>query len=221
MMGTLRRFDLLALAEQYQITHFVETGTGSGNGLAYAASCRKFGGQPVFKRLFSCEIEPTLAQNAYHRFRGNPRIEVISTSSSRFLHMVLPELPICESVLFWLDAHFPGADFEIRHYNDETRASLRLPAEEELKIIHQLRPLRRDVILMDDARIWLDDDFERGNLPDDVRHCCPAERNINFVYPLFDATHHIKIMAEDQGYVVLTPKHTDILPTPPTCATGQ
>ena len=203
-MGNLLPFDLPALAHRYHLSRFVETGTGEGDSLAHAANILD-AGEPLFKQLYSGEIESSLAQRAYYRFAENPRVEIINAQSTTFLEMILPEIPADEPVLFWLDAHFPGADSRLRGYGAETNETLRLPAETELNVIHRLRPQHRDVIIMDDARIWLDAKFDHEQMPDILRQFCPTERNINFVHALFGDTHTIEVLTKHEGYVLLTP----------------
>lgn len=204
-MGLLWAFDLPALVETFGLRRLVETGTGRGDSLAYAAAIHNSDGVPLFSQLISCEIIPVLAQQACERFRLERRIEIINSPSEMFLFTVLHEIPQDEPVLFWLDAHFPGADSFLAAWGDETNPAVRLPAVRELDVIKKYRPLNQDVILMDDARIWLDEPFIEGLLPDDVRPFCPAERNIDFIHERFSQSHDIKVMLQHHGYVVLTP----------------
>lgn len=205
-MGVLMTFDLPALAAHYGFHRLVETGTGNGGSLTHAAALRDAHGEPLFSQLISCEIFPPIAHAAHQRFRDDPRIEIINSPSEMFLSIVLQELPQDEPLLFWLDAHFPGADSFLAQWGDEANPAIRLPAQSELAIIKQYRPLNKDVILMDDARIWLDGDFGLGALPDFVRPFCPAERNIDFIHEQFGDSHDIKVVCQHHGYVVLTPR---------------
>jgi len=209
-VGQLAHFDLTGLADRFGLRSFIETGTGRGDSLAYA--CRF---SPPLTRLHSCEVHPALAAAAVSRFAGNPLVQVHSLRSTAFLDRLLPVLPD-RPALFWLDAHFPGADYGLAPYDDTLDPAVRLPLRSELDLIHLLRPLAasRDVILIDDARIWLDLPFGSGPLPDDIRPLCPAGRDIAFIQDLFNGTHDIHVDLSHEGYVMLTPRE-------PPSATGR
>jgi hypothetical protein len=197
-MGTIARFDLPDLMQRYGLTCFVETGTGTGDGLAHAA---KF----PFVKLRSCEYEIGLVKQLYKRFPIDDRIHFLCSDSVWFLE----RSGACnakEPILFWLDAHFPGADYGLKPYGHETNTDTRLPLERELKAIGLRRPKGQDVIICDDLRIYMDGPFQHGNLPADLRSLCPAERNIDFVHQIMGTTHDIELLFEHEGYIVMTPK---------------
>lgn len=205
-MGNLAHFDLTDLAGRYGLKTFVETGTGAGDSLYHAASLR------IFDFLRSCEINPELADRAYWRFSSLTHIGVYKMSSARFLAAMLPALTP-DPVLFWLDAHFPGADYGLASYDDpDVLNADRLPLAQELYTIRALRPhcAADDVILIDDARIWLDsvgtESFKNGPLPDHLRSVCPTARSIEFINEAFFATHNVAVSPDDEGYIVLTPR---------------
>jgi len=201
-MGSLARHDVQALKGAYGLRHFVETGAGIVDGLAYAL---RFG----FETMRSCEVDPALCNRAFTRFSRCPQMVLVyPLPSAVFLRRCCEAwLPRDESVLFWLDAHFPGADYAGRPFDAEPDATMRLPLADELRVINELRPLGRDVILCDDARIYVDGSFAHGNLPDNVRPACPRERGIGFVRELFEPTHDVRLRFDDEGYIVLLPKH--------------
>src|SRR5512147_2076282 len=118
-MGTLRFFNLQAMMEAHGCRSLFETGTGIGDGVAYASYFH-------FDRIWSVEIHPDIAATARERFGGDARIEVINATSEEALARVLPTVPRDASILFWLDAHFPGADFGLASYQDEKDADRRL-----------------------------------------------------------------------------------------------
>ena len=201
-MGSIARFDLISLSAAYGLRHFVETGTGTGDALAFAAaSAADFG------NLRSCEIEPSLADAARRRFTGEPRIRIGTMRSTVFLRSICRETPKDEPILFWLDAHFPGADYGLRPAAETTDSSVRLPLVEELEIIVDGRPEGRDVIIADDLRIYADGPFQHGNLPENLRHLCPAMRGIGFVRALVGATHTVQELYEHEGYLLMLPQH--------------
>ena len=197
-MGALSRFDLARMSTQYGLLHFVETGTGIGQSLAYA--CR-FG----FRTLWSCEIEASLAFRAVAVFAQDRRVTIWERESQNFLEHTCRVIPDDEPVLFWLDAHFPGADYGIRGYGAEKNEAIRLPLPSELEIIARYRPDGRDVILCDDLRVWIDAPFASGNLPESVRPFCPRERSAEMFERVLGTTHTVTLRYEDEGYVMLTP----------------
>lgn len=199
-MGTVARFDLASLRAKYDLHYFVETGTGQGDGLAHAASIN-----PGFFSLASCEIEPTLAEAAKARFAGEGRIAVMNASSATFLARMCALLPPDEPALFFLDAHFPGADYGLRGYGAEKADALRLPLEDELRLIARNRPAGKDVVIIDDLRIYIDGPFQHGNLPVNVRPMCPKARNVHFVKAVMGATHTVELLYDHEGYILLLP----------------
>jgi hypothetical protein len=198
-MGTLAHFDVGALAARYGLVHFVETGTGQGASLAHAA---RFG----FRTLRSCEAMSDLACAAQEAFRSDKRVTVYPFNSHDFLDLICADTPTDESILFWLDAHFPGADYGLKPYGGEADEALRLPLPRELVIIAARRPQARDVILVDDLRIWQDGPYGSGNLPANVRPWCPKARDSSFFLRLMGAGYDVKFDYGDEGYVVLTPR---------------
>jgi hypothetical protein len=106
--------------------------------------------------------------------------------------------------LFWLDAHFPGADAGMKDYDDVKYETLRLPLVNEIETICQLRKKCKDVLIIDDLRIYEDGPFENGNVPVDA---LPFEdRNINFIYQSFKKSHVILKSYLDEGYILIFPK---------------
>ncbi|HXS23837.1 MAG TPA: hypothetical protein VN719_06395 [Gemmatimonadales bacterium] len=198
-MGNLAHFDLTALIERHGLHHFVETGTGQGQGLLHAARFN-------FRTLRSCDIEPSLAHTVSRHIASDSRISVVTEQSPVFLRWACRLLPRDEPILFWLDAHFPGADYGIRGYGGEPDEGTRLPLPQELALIANLRPEGRDVILIDDLRIWLDAPFASGNLPADVRPFCPRKRDASFFAEKLGATHDVSFDYANEGYVTALPK---------------
>jgi hypothetical protein len=109
------------------------------------------------------------------------------------------------SALFWLDAHFPGAHGGGQDYTAEPSVIVRLPAALEVDLIRKARPAERDVLLIDDARIYQPGPYDAGNLPDDWPPLAGIERSLRFVRDAYGATHGIVIDYADQGYVMVCP----------------
>lgn len=199
-MGSLARFDLAALARDFRCAAVVETGTGSGAGILHAARAA------AWQRLFTIELFPEVAEKARAVLAAEPRVTLLEGTSEEVLRRLLPALPADEPVLFWLDAHFPGADFGYASYDSERDEALRLPLERELRAIRELRPQARDVILIDDLRIYEDGPFASGIMPDFAQTLVPERRHIRFVAELFGETHRIHRLYQEEGYVVLLPR---------------
>src|SRR5215203_484003 len=194
-MGLLMRFDLGRMIQDYKIKYFFETGTFRGDGLAYAL-------QSPFEKLISVEVVPQIANEAKERFVDVERIQIIEAESVAALENVLPELE--GNCIFWLDAHFPGADAGLTAYDEKTEEIVRLPLAKELETISRLRLKRKDVLILDDLRIYEDGPYQNGNVPEDA---LPKRgRDIDFVYQYFGSTHLIAKSFLDEGYILLFPK---------------
>jgi SAM-dependent methyltransferase len=196
-MGSVTRFDLACLLDTFGCGVFIETGTGLGDGLAHAG---RFG----FDRLLSVELMETLAAVSRERFRCDHRVEVRAGRSEPILEGWLATLDPDTPVLFWLDAHFPGADFQAADYSAEPDPAVRLPLERELSVIRRLRPSAKDVILIDDLRIYRDGPFEGSNIPPHAQTLPPALRNTAFFGSLL-AGYRLIYSFRDEGYVLAVP----------------
>lgn len=199
-MGSLRTFNLAPMMEAFGCRYLFETGTSSGDGVAYAQHF-------AFDEIWSVEIVPELAERAKARFAAVDRIHILNEPSTSALARVLPGLPPSRSVIFWLDAHFPGADDGLATYKAEQDDDRRLPLQRELEMIAALRPASRDVIIIDDLRIYEDGEWEQGPLPEIASTLPPERRNIDFITSSrWASTHQIERSARHTGYLLLTPK---------------
>lgn len=198
-MGSISCFNINGYIKNYNIETFIETGTGIGNGLARAAKFK-------FNRIISTEIVKELYDRCVKRFKNDKRVEIHNLQSSEFLELVLRGMAI-SPVLFWLDAHFPGADYGLAEYNLSCSQDVRLPLDVELGIIKENRiPNSNDVIIIDDLRIYEKGPFKSGNIPEKHNTIPKESRNIDFVYDLFGDTHDIEKSYKNEGYLILTPK---------------
>ena len=146
-MGTIRAFDLKEYISKYNLKNFIETGTYYGDGVAYAA-------QFPFEQIISFEIEPTLFNHCETRFEDDERVEIILGDSSTKLEEILATNELSDNSLFFLDAHFPGADANLAEYNAEKQDDKRLPLKNELIAISKRK--NNDVIIIDDLRLFED-----------------------------------------------------------------
>ena len=196
-MGTLHSLPVAELIARHSLRHFVETGTGTGTGLRYAATF-------AFASLHSVEIWPAQATAMQTEFLGDPRITIACGESPAFLQDLLPRLPP-EPALFWLDAHFPGADLGHAAYDAEPDLDRRFPLERELNAIADLRCGRPDVILIDDLRV-----YERGPhwgvdlLAQGLAHLM-SPRPLDEALLPFRTSHSIEKHWRDEGYLLLAP----------------
>jgi hypothetical protein len=196
-MGALAHFDIPGLQRRHGLVSFVETGTASGESLARAASA-------PFQTLFSIEIVPELVQAARARFAGDPRIRIWEGDSADLLPAMLSVLP-AGPCLFWLDAHFPGAHAGAE-YDAEPSLAKRLPLEAEVSAIARQRRGARDILLIDDARIYQTGPYGAGDLPADWAPIAGVKRSLDFVRAAFGRTHGVVVDYSDQGYVMVCPR---------------
>jgi Flp pilus assembly protein TadD len=198
-MGILADFDLAQIREKFGCRFLIETGTGRGGGVDYA---RRFG----FERVFSIEIAPELAAGATKRFADDPSVSIINTDSETGLRQSLANVPRDTPVVYWLDAHFPGADYGLAKYDTETNIDRRLPLQREMELIASLRPIAGDVFLIDDLRIYEEGPYEMGNITHLGPGVLPEQRNIRFIETMLAATHTIQRLYKKSGYIVALPK---------------
>lgn len=194
-MGQLARFDLGRIMADYDTPYLFESGTFLGDGVVYAS------GFP-FKKIISVEIIPEIAAAAKQRFAGMKHVSIIHADSISALKETLPTIK--KNIVFWLDAHFPGADAGIKHYDDRINEKLRLPLQQEIEMVCAMRKGFNDVFIIDDLRIYEDADYQNGRVPADAMPA--SNRNIDFIYDCFSRTHCIFKSLLDEGYILLLPQ---------------
>ena len=199
-MGQLNQaIDIKNVLEFYDIKNFVETGTGIGE---------------VVRSV--CEIDETInvhtieiIQEIYDKNKISysylDKVTWHLGSSSDCLPDIVPTLE--GNTLFWMDAHFPGADFGLAGYGDEGDIDKRLPLKNELKIILDKKDVTNDVFVIDDLRIYEDGPFEHGSWVDRKKY---GGNGIAFIEELFEDTHYVSRSYNQQGYVLLFPLNKDI-----------
>jgi hypothetical protein len=200
-MGSLSHFDVAALAKKYGCTVFAETGTGAGDSLEHAWNAAG----DVFDALVSVEINPVLWRAARIRFDGYaPKLSVLLGESVEGIRDVLHVFGK-QKILWWLDAHFPGADYGLAGYGDEKRDEVRMPLRAELEL---LAGRAGDVVLIDDARLFSDYElWGAGKLEEKYKVLVPEKmRNKKWIFNMWNATHTFKTDPADHGYFMLTPR---------------
>jgi hypothetical protein len=162
-MGQLTRFDLNPLVEAYHLKNYVETGTGLGVSLCHALLCKSF------HHLFTVEIDESLANSASLHQNINlsksphQSVSIVNSNSLIGLRNLLQNKVDDAPTLFFLDAHFPGADFFNTSYGDSIDNNLTegLPLLLELAEISISRNgAKNDLIIIDDLFLFDNGEFE-------------------------------------------------------------
>jgi hypothetical protein len=130
----LKQEIVTAYGERFGLHVLVETGTCSGT--MVEAQRRKF------RRIWSIELNPDLAQRCKTRFRSESSVEIVQGDSAIELPRFLASLR--EPALFWLDAHYSGGV--------TAKGDSETPIEAELTLV--LSHSDRHVVLVDDARYF-------------------------------------------------------------------
>src|SRR5580658_5886263 len=195
-MGTLEKFQLGYFIDRFNAKTLVETGTGTGRSVRYAKAF-------PFDAIYSIEIVAEQVEKLRPEFAADPRIHLINAESTASLREIIPEIK--GNAVFWLDAHFPGADLGLNKYTESGDLAVSLPLQHELEMIRDMRPGFTDVILIDDLRIYERDNFENGNAVDKVPDY-PWPNDSRFLYTTFEKTHQWHRILEHEGYFVLFPK---------------
>lgn len=184
-MGSFMALPVETWIAQFNLDAFVETGTYLGAGIACARGFRRL------TEFHSVELKRDFYQNATYMFYGDPRVKIWYGNSPEQLPEIL-SLPSLEDkqILFWLDAHHP----KFYGHNEGTK----LPLEAELLIIADKRPRNNDVIIIDDLRMYIEDDYEYGN--DKCADGC------DFVEEIMGERYDIIKSLQHHGYLILLPK---------------
>lgn len=182
-MGSLTAFNLT----NFVCDVYVETGTGRGDCLWHAISSGRF------SRYYSVDLDQELVDQARDLF---PLAQIDQgLSVERLEYWLKNELKQEDQVLFFLDAHFPNADF--RGAAHDVKAPHAVPLEEELRLIKQYRPLCRDVIICDDARIYQIGPWQGGNV-----EWLQVPGGLNFLYELYSED-RVSFDYRNEGYIII------------------
>jgi len=201
-MGSIQIFSLTEYIEKFKCKTYVETGTGAAECLTHAVTF-------PFKKYYTIDIDGELIEKAEATF-NNPKITFIHNYSSEALKELVPTLPKDEPVLFFLDAHFPGADFHkisyeesIRQFQDEA-----FPLLNEIKIIKNLRDISKDVFIIDDWKLYDDTlqyefpGWQYKGLQEELGLITSPQEILNE----FKDNHDYQINLRHQGFLIATPK---------------
>jgi hypothetical protein len=122
-------------AKTFNTQILIETGTYLGD---MVHAMRK-----TFSKIFSFELDQTLADQARERFANDNHIQIIQGDSGKLLGEHIAN--INEPCLFWLDGHYSGGI--------TAKGALETPIKNELTAILS-HPVDGHVILIDDARCF-------------------------------------------------------------------
>lgn len=181
----------------YNCNVFVETGTGKGRGVDWAL-------QYEFDKLYSIEIMVQLYDECVRKYINNTNLTLINDSSVNGLSKVLDEIDKDDNILFWLDAHFPGADFQLGNYDDDYHESVKLPLENEIRIIYEKRKGCKDTFIIDDLQLFEEGDYELKWEQDFIDK---FRRSNSFLYARYGKTHNFIRNYRHQGFLILEPKN--------------
>jgi hypothetical protein len=92
----MKRSILSKIAKDHAAEVFVETGTFRGD----TPWCFR----NDFRKIFSIEVQPQLAELAAKRFEGYSHVEIVEGDSAKKLEEIIPRID--GPVLFWLDGHY-------------------------------------------------------------------------------------------------------------------
>jgi hypothetical protein len=200
-MGVLSFFNLDTYINKYNINTFIDTGLGYGTGLKHASQFSEF------KKLYSCEIDIEQAAKLKNEFSNDLRVNIFAGNSNDYLNFIFSNKGFIKekSLIFWLDSHFPMADLGKAKFDDEKNLDIRLPLEKELDTIRAYRNpnFYKDIILIDDWRIYEKMDFHGGDLEKEgFGHI--INYNTSFIEK-WNKTHIINKIKQDTGYIELIP----------------
>ena len=194
-MGQLNEaIEVKNVLDFYGIKNFVETGTG------LAEVVRAVHDVDSSLTIHTIEVVPEIYEQNNIRFSYLKKVNWHLGESAQILSEVVPTLE--GNTLFWMDAHFPGADVGLSSYGDEKDIDKRLPLRKELETILENRDVSNDVIVIDDLRIYEDGPFETGNWNERSKY---GGDGIEFIEKLFEDTHYVGRSYNAQGFVILFP----------------
>lgn len=205
-MGSITYFDLNNYINDYKCDIYVETGTGIADCLGHAIKY-------PFSKFYSVELDEELANDAKIKI-PQKNVEIINDYSTNMLRNIVPNLPKEVSILFFLDAHFPGADFHkityeesIKKYKEES-----LPLEKEVEVLINNRDLSNDVVIIDDWFLYQPElKYEAHNTVNWAHKPLQDELGLTTdggsIIKKFEHTHNYTVDPRHQGYLILTPKN--------------
>jgi hypothetical protein len=199
-MGEINIFNLTPYVEKHNCKTYFETGTGKGICLSHALNFD-------FEKFYSVDLDEELVNDAKNRFVGYS-LTLINDYSSKALEQYVPTLTQ-EPVFFFLDAHFPGADFHKMSYEESIRTYKEeaFPLHLELQSIKKSRNTDKDVFLIDDFKLYEEGDYEFGGWAySGLQEELGLVTKSQFIYDLFKDTHTFEKSLRHQGFLFIIPK---------------
>ncbi len=189
--------------KSFNLKNYVETGTGEGDCLEYALNYS-------FENFYSIEIYDQIYKKAVKKFDAlskekGKNCKIYHGNSFKILPEIIKDLK--GNTLFFLDAHFPGADFHYTYYNSEPDYNTRLPCEKEVEVITSLKDVTNDIIITDDLRLYESGPFTDG--PNTLAHEISPTSGSKFLFDAFGKTHSLTRDFQSQGYMIITPKREE------------
>lgn len=183
----------------YSIKNFVETGTGAAEVVRDISEINEKLNVHTIEIITEIYEKNTISYSYLNNVTWH-----LGQSSD-----ILPEIvsQMNTPTLFWLDAHFPGADFGLASYGDEPDLEKRLPLKSELEKIVNNKDVTNDVFVIDDLRIYEDGPFEDGSWKDRTKY---GGDGIEFIDELFEDSHYVVKSYNKQGFIILFPLNKDI-----------
>ena len=199
-MGQLNQaIKIKNVLDYYDIKNFVETGTGQAEVVRSVYEANED------LNIHTIEVVEEIFEQNKIKFSYLKDVSWHLGTSFKILPEILPTFE--GNTLFWMDAHFPGADFGLSSYGDEKDMDKRLPLKRELESIVQSRDVKNDVFVIDDLRIYEDGPFETGNWDERTKY---GGDGIGFIEDIFEDTHYIGRSYNAQGSVILFPITRDM-----------
>ena len=194
-MGQLNQaIKIKNVLDYYEIKNFVETGTGQAEVMRSVYEANED------LNIHTIEVVPEIFDQNKIKYSYLKDVSWHLGTSFSILPVILPTFD--GNTLFWMDAHFPGADFGLSSYGEEKDMDKRLPLKRELESIVQSRDVKNDVFVIDDLRIYEDGPFETGNWDERTKY---GGDGIGFIEEMFEKTHYIGRSYNAQGSVILFP----------------
>lgn len=209
-MGLLREHKLTDYIDRYNLKYYFETGTGKAECLEYAL-------RYPFEEYWTVDIDEDLIEESFNKFKNmSKNINLLIGKSTEIIDEYVPQIPKESPTLFYLDAHFPGADFQKCTYEESIREHKKdaFPLEEEVDVILEKRDISKDVFIIDDLVLYEEGDFEclkvgcvweYGWLQEEL----DLKTDSKFLYEKFEKTHDFKKDLRSQGYLIITPKQNE------------
>ena len=196
-MGSLARFNLSLIKRCFSVNKLYETGTGHGYSTEWASKCG-------IEHITTIEEDLDTLNIARARLSKIDGLHFLHGDSIDLVKSIPPRET--DPRIFFLDAHFVGgADFKgsVDAYIVSATQPRSFPLIEELVLLSK-KDVAHDWIVIDDARMYVDGEFDHGVCPEWARQWHNREV-LERCLSTFNTTHHIHLLRQDEGYFVLIP----------------